>query len=220
MRRREVEAAQRCRYRDPLPARRCRTRGVGAGRRRHHPHHRRLLRAPRRAGLDLWFPGCGRVRRRRSPMPGSCPTRLLSHRLPRAGRAAGPRRMEQADWPLTYNATSGYSGGAPGVDRGDQGRSTTPPFYGIATSRSRTSICRTAPMPVWRIRRSSRRRWRGSIAACRRGTAPAKAIAGQPEHRAGRGRARRGLCRQRARLRRVRRCRGGWRSRRMPAPTG
>ncbi len=74
--------------------------------------HRRLVAQSGRGGLDLWLPrtrrrpgGPDRASRPRL-QPGCYPTAFLALASPRSSAPACP-----ADWPLTYNATSGYSGG-------------------------------------------------------------------------------------------------------------
>ena len=85
---------------------------------------RRQHRAPRRAGLGLrlrrsWTPGqaAAIARRRRVSNPGCYPTGAIALIRPLVEAGLMP-----ADYPVTVNAVSGYSGGGTQHDRGLRGR--------------------------------------------------------------------------------------------------
>ena len=152
-----AEFPERRRCRDPLPARR---RGEGkrrADRQRHDARHRRFDRASRRRGWTYGFPEMDAAqatgdRRRRSASP-----------IPAAGRKGRSRCCARwsrpgllpADYPVTVNGISGYSGGGRQMieDYVGEGRGCA----GIPALRpdaSSTSTCRSSrTMPGWRTTR-------------------------------------------------------------------
>ena len=108
---RRIPQCGRCR--DPVPARRRRAgRRVADRRQQHDPRHRHIDRPPRPSGLGLWFCRDGRAERAASPRRARSPTRAAI-RPARSGSlrplvAAG---LLPADYPITINAVSGYTGG-------------------------------------------------------------------------------------------------------------
>ncbi len=122
---------------------------VGADRQSGRAGDRRLDRASGRAGLDLWLRRDGR---RASARPiarleaGDATPAAIRPAAIALVRPLVDAGLLPADWPLTVNAVSGYSGGGKGDDRrvrgptAPAGHATTP--FRIYAWAWRTSTCR------------------------------------------------------------------------------